>query len=85
MERDIFKKAVAIFSNKSGHVFSRYRVARLLPQHGTVSKHKRKFQVTTNSYHSIPIAKNLLQRQFNVSRPDQCWVSDITYIPTLDG
>jgi putative transposase len=54
-------------------------------QHGIVSKHKKKFRVTTNSVHSFPIAENLLQRRFNVSRPAQCWVSDITYIPTLEG
>ena len=70
--------------NETGHACSRYRVARLMRQHGIVSKHKKKFRVTTNSVHSFPIAKNLLQRQFNVSKPGQCWVSDITYIPTLE-
>ena len=69
--------------NESGHACSRYRVARLMRQHGIVSKHKRKFKVTTNSVHSYPIAENLLQRRFNVFRPGQCWVSDITYIPTF--
>jgi putative transposase len=53
-------------------------------QHGIVSKHKRNFRVTRNSVHFFPIAKNLLQRQFNVARPGQCWVSDITYIPILE-
>ena len=71
--------------NESGTVCSRYRVARLMRQHGIVSKHKRKFRVTTNSVHSFPIAENILQRQFDVFRPGQCWVSDITYIPTLEG
>jgi len=71
--------------NETGHTCSRYRVARLMRQHGIVSKHKKKFRVTTNSVHSFPIAENLLQRRFNVSRPSQCWVSDITYIPTLEG
>ena len=49
---------------ENGHVCSRYRVARLMRQHRIVSKHKRKFRVTTNSVHSLPIAKNLLLRQF---------------------
>jgi putative transposase len=71
--------------NKTGHTFSRYRVARLMRQHGIVSKHKKKFRVTTNSIHSFPIAENLLQRRFNVSKPSQCGVSDITYVPTLEG
>jgi putative transposase len=71
--------------NETGHTCSRYRVARLMRQHGIVSKHKKKFRVTTNSNHSYPIAENLLQRRFNVSRHGKCWVSDITYIPTLEG
>ncbi len=71
--------------NESGHACSRYRVARLMRQHGIVSKHKRTFKVTTNSVHSYPVAENLLQRRFDVFRPGQCWVSDITYIPALEG
>ena len=71
--------------NANGHVCGRHRVARLMRHHGIVSKHKRKFRVTTNSVHSYPIAGNKLQRQFNVSKPGQCWVSDITYIPTREG
>jgi len=71
--------------NETGYACSRHRVARLMRQNGIVSKHKRKFRVTTNSNHSYPIAENLLQRQFDVSEPGQCWVSDITYIPTREG
>ena len=71
--------------NETGHTCSRYRVARLMRQHGIVSKHKKKFRATTNSVHCFPIAENLLQRRFNVSKPGQCWVSDITYVPTLEG
>ena len=71
--------------NETGHTCSRYRVARLMRQHGIVSKHKKKFRVTTNSIHSFPVAENLLQRRFNVSKPGRCWVSDITYVPTLEG
>ena len=71
--------------NETGHTCSRYRVARLMHQHGIVSKHKKKFRVTTNSTHSFPVAENLLQRRFNVPKPGRCWVSDITYVPTLEG
>ena len=71
--------------NDNGHACGRHRVARLMRQHEIVSKHKKKFRVTTNSAHSYPVAKNLLQRNFTVSEPGQCWVSDITYIPTQEG
>jgi putative transposase len=54
-------------------------------QHGIVYLHKKKFQVTINSVHCFQIADNLLQRRFNVSKSGQCWVSDITYVPTLEG
>jgi len=70
---------------EKGYACGKHRVARLMRQHGIVSKHRRKFKVTTNSAHSHPVAENLLQRQFDVSRPGQCWVSDITYIPTQEG
>jgi len=71
--------------NENGHACSRYRVARLMRQNGIVSKHKKKFRVKTSSAHSYPVAENQLQRQFDVSKPNQCWVSDITYIPTRQG
>ena len=70
--------------NEKGNSFSRHRVARLMRENGIVSKHKKKFRVTTNSNHSYSIAENLLQRQFDVSRPGECWVSDITYVPTME-
>lgn len=48
-------------------------------------KQKRKFKATTNSKHTLPIAANLLARDFTVSAPNRAWVSDITYIPTAEG
>ena len=55
--------------NEKGNSCSRHRVARLMRDNGIVSKHKKKFRITTNSNHSYPIAENLLQRQFDVSQP----------------
>ena len=69
----------------NGHSCGRHRIARLMRQHGIVSKHKRKFRVTTNANHSYPIAENLLQRKFDVAKPGEGWVSDITYISTREG
>ena len=46
---------------------------------------KRKFKVTTNSKHNWPVAPNLLDRNFNVDEPNKVWVTDITYIWTLEG
>jgi len=68
-----------------GKFVGRKRIIRLMRASQLYCKTKRKFKVTTNSKHNNPISPNLLQRQFNVSKPDQYWVGDITYIPTSKG
>lgn len=61
------------------------RIKRLRKVAGIRCIHKRKFRVTTDSKHKLPIAPNLLNRQFSPSAPNQVWVADITYIPTDEG
>jgi putative transposase len=61
-------------------------VARLMRDHGIVAKSARKFRVTTtDSNHDLPVADNLLDRQFNPSQANEVWLADITYIPTREG
>jgi transposase InsO family protein len=52
---------------------------------GIAVKQKRKFKATTDSKHKLPVAPNLLNREFEVSTPNKVWVSDITYIWTAQG
>jgi transposase InsO family protein len=62
------------------------RVQRLMQQHGIHARGKRKFRVTTtDSKHNLPIAPNLLNRNFIVAAPNQAWVGDFTYIATEEG
>jgi transposase InsO family protein len=62
------------------------RVQRLMQQHGIRARGKRRFRIaTTDSRHGLPIAPNLLDRNFTVATPNQVWVGDITYIPTNEG
>ena len=61
------------------------RVQRLMQAHGIKARGKRKFVVTTDSKHSLPVAENLLARDFSPSEPDRVWSSDITYIATDEG
>jgi len=61
------------------------RVQRLMQRHGIKARGKRKFVVTTDSKHSLPIAPNLLARDFSPPAPDRVWSSDITYIATDEG
>jgi len=58
----------------------RDRARTLMEIAGVVAKQKRKFKVTTDSNHKLPVASNLLQRQFSTQEPNQVWVGDITYI-----
>src|SRR5271165_3882012 len=62
------------------------RVQRLMQEHGIRARGKQRFRVTTtDSYHSLPVAPNLLNRNFTVAAPNQAWTGDITYIPTGEG
>ncbi len=61
------------------------RVQKMMQLHGIRAKGKRRFKVTTDSKHDLPIACNLLDRQFAVALPDKVWAGDITYIATDEG
>lgn len=62
---------------RGGVSVSRKRVGRLLRAAGLRAKGKRKDKPTTDSDHALPVAPNLLQRDFHTERPDAAWVSDI--------
>ena len=61
------------------------RVQKRMQLHGIRAKGKRRFKVTTDSNHDLPISPNLLNREFVVAQPDKVWVGDITYIATDEG
>jgi putative transposase len=60
-------------------------VAQLMRDHGIAAKTARKFRCTTDSNHKLPVADNLLDRQFQPRSPNQTWTADMTYIPTREG
>lgn len=64
---------------------SRVRVARLMKKARIRSIIKKKFVVTTNSKHGFTLSPNLLNREFNPDQQGKVWVSDITYIRTMEG
>lgn len=70
----------------NGWKVSRQRVARIMLNEGLRSIISKKYRgFTTDSTHHLPIAENLLNRNFSADNPGQKWVSDITYIPTSQG
>ena len=70
---------------EQGLRIGRYRVRTLMREAGLRTSWKRKFVSTTDSRHTLPVAQNVLERQFEVAEPDRAWVSDITYIRTAQG
>jgi len=70
---------------KRGRMCGRHRVARLMRENGLCVRPKRRYRVTTDSKHSLPVAENLLHRQFAIGTPNRAWVVDLSYLPTAEG
>lgn len=69
----------------NGFVVGENRVAKLMKIAGIRAKAAKKYKATTNSNHSMPVAPNLLLQNFEATRSNQKWVSDITYVWTEEG
>src|SRR5450756_2245213 len=68
-----------------GHDVGRYRSRSLMKKAGVSVKRRKKFRITTDSNHNLPVAPNLLNRNFQVDLPDTVWCSDISYLWTMEG
>jgi putative transposase len=68
-----------------GFQVGRNRVGRLMATLGIGARPKRRFKSTTDSKHELPLAENVLKRDFTTTEPDRAWVADITYIWTTEG
>ncbi|SHE58132.1 Transposase InsO and inactivated derivatives [Fodinibius roseus] len=68
-----------------GETLSRPRVARLMKKAGIASQIRPKWAATTDSGHALPVAPNLLERNFEAEQLAKAWVSDITYLPSSGG
>ncbi len=68
-----------------GFSASKPRVERLMNENGIRARHKRRYKATTDSKHNLPVAPNLLDRDFTPEAPNQVWTSDITYLWTDEG
>lgn len=63
----------------------RYRARQLMRSNALQTRWRRKFIHTTDSRHELPVAGNVLARRFKPARPNEAWVSDMTYIRTRSG
>ncbi len=71
--------------NCLGYPVGRRLTQRLMKEAGVQVRYKKKYKVTTNSQHKLPVFDNVLDRQFDVDSPDAAYVQDITYIWTQEG
>jgi transposase InsO family protein len=70
---------------RAGRRVGHNRVARIMKENGLQARPKRRFRVTTKASESLPVADNVLGRNFAVATVNAAWVSDITYIATAEG
>jgi putative transposase len=68
-----------------GVAVGKKRVKKLMQAHGIRSKTKRRFKVTTDSKHNLPIAPNIVDRNFTATAPDQVWTIDIFFSFAIVG
>jgi len=68
-----------------GYDVGRYRARSLMKKAGVSVRRRKKFKRTTDSNHKLPVAANLLDRQFEVGQPNSVWCADITYLWTIQG
>lgn len=68
-----------------GIIVGVHRIKRIRRKLGLHCRQKRRFKVTTDSRHNLPVAENVLDQKFEASAPNQVWLTDITYIPTGEG
>ncbi|MDF0676354.1 MAG: IS3 family transposase [Nitrospira sp.] len=61
------------------------RIKRLRKKLGLRCQQVRRFTITTDSTHALPVAENVLAQTFATRRPNEAWVTDITYVPTVEG
>lgn len=70
---------------KKGERVSRKRVVRLMQEEGLVGRSRRRFKCTTDSNHGLPVATNLLGRDFKAAEPNRRWVGDTTELLIPNG
>jgi len=76
---------VQVVLRDRGYRSGRKRVARLMREQSLRARPRRRYRTTTDSRHRLPVSANLLARRFTANAPNLAWVTDITYLWTLEG
>ncbi len=78
-------RRISVELEAQGESCGRAKAGSLMKVAGVAAKQKKKFKATTDSTINLPVAPNLLKRNFEVPEPDQVYCSDITYSWTTEG
>jgi len=70
---------------EQGITCSKNKVCKLMKKEKLIPRARKKFTVTTDLNHNLKISPDLVKRDFNPSKPNMLWVSDLTYIRTKAG
>ena len=77
---------IVVDLREEGTRTSKRRCARLMRTQGLRGRKKhRRHPRTTNSRHDQPVAENLIAQRPAPTRPNQAWMTDITYLRTAEG
>ncbi len=68
-----------------GHRIGLRRVERLRRKHGILARHKRRYKATKDYKHLMPVAENMLARNFTPAAPNRVWTGNVTYIHSGEG
>lgn len=73
------------YLQKKNYKVGRYKARSLMRKAGIECKQRRRYKVTTRSNEKLPVAENILNRKFSVTKPNRVWMADITHIWTKEG
>jgi putative transposase len=79
------KRRIAKHLQCQGYKIGVYAAKSLMRKAGVECKQRRRYRITTHSNHRFALASNVLNREFNVTTPNQVWTTDITYLWTCEG
>ena len=91
--KDIWKGSRGVYGSPrvtaelkaQGFTCGKNRIARLMRENGIKARTRKRFKITTKSDHNLPVAEDLVGRDFSASGINELWLSDITYIWTWEG
>lgn len=91
--KEIFEKSRRVYGSRKirkelarlGKHVNHKRIERIMKEEGLRAKTARKYKATTDSGHRMPVAENVLNREFEAVVPGEKFVSDITYLWTDEG